>query len=102
MPEYQNIDFNFSAKPTIANPIPTFLEEVRAIRKEDKEYTDFLLRWIRDTIIDDLIDKFYSWLHDLFYVNYLYLVKKCGDFFRLVLSIFKQWLIHWLEGICLD
>lgn len=102
MPEYKSIEAAFSAKPKIANPIPTLLEDVRAIRERDKAYTDFLLRWITDTIVDDLISMFRNWLHDMFYVDYSYWLKRCSDLFQYVLSIFKQWLVFWLEGIYFD
>jgi hypothetical protein len=101
-PEYKNIEFSFSAKPKVIDPVPTLLEELRAIRKEDKDYTDFLLRWTRDAVIEEMVVSFYSWLYGLYYDGFVRPMRKLGDFFNYLLSIFRQWLVFWLENIYLD
>lgn len=110
---YKNIRFDLSARPIVVDPVPTFLEEVRAIMDQDKVYTDFLLRLVRDEIIEELVVCFYSWLYAL-YLRYLYIdfeggAKKWGALFsrvlsalRQLLSVLRQWLVFWLEGIYFD
>jgi hypothetical protein len=85
MPTYKNVEAGFSNKPKITDPIPTFLENFRAMRDGDKGYTDYLLLQARHGIEEELVNRFLNELSCS--------IGKWVELFRYILSILRQWLV---------